>query len=214
MDNKDIRVKFGTAVALLWFQRYEVLKNSSFWDRIKSINFTEVKMNKKTRRIVVLTVVAIFGITTLAFAGWGRGYGHMMGGGYGPMMGRGDWGPGQHHMGGYGYSQGGYYGNLSDEEIAKLDQQRSEFFNATETTRQRLYEKELALRSELAKENPDTSIASNLQSEISNLQSDLDQKRLDYEVKARKSVPNYNRGGRGYGSMMRNGYGGGGYCRW
>lgn len=163
-------------------------------------------MNKKAKRIIVLTVVAIFGITTLAFAGWGRGYGH--------MMGRGDWGPGYHHRGGYGPGQGGYYSNLSDEEIAKLDQQRSEFFKSTENIRQKLYEKELALRSELAKENPDTSKASSLQNEISKLQSDLDQKRLDYEIQARKSVPNYDRGGRGYGPMMGYGPRGGGYCMW
>jgi len=157
-------------------------------------------MNKKTRGIIVLTVVAIFGITTLAFADWGHGYGH--------MMGDGDRGMGYHHRDGYGSGQGGYYSNLSEAEIAKLDQQRSEFFKATENIRQKLYENELALRSELAKENPDTSKASSLQSEISRLQSDLDQKRLDFEIQARKSVPNYDRGSRGYGSR------GHGYCRW
>jgi hypothetical protein len=163
-------------------------------------------MNKKAKRIIILTVVAIFGITTLAFAGWGSGYGH--------MMGRGDWGPGWHHRGGYGSYQGGYYDNLSDEEITRLDQRRAEFFKATDNIRQKLYEKELALRSELAKENLDTSKASSLQSEISSLQSDLDQKRLDYEMQARKSVPNYGRGSRGYGPMMGYGPRGGGYCMW
>ena len=157
-------------------------------------------MNKKAKGIIVLAVVAIFGIATLSFAGWGRGYGHMMGPGWG-------------HMGGYGYGPGGYSGNLSNEEIEKLDKQRSEYFKATENTRQKLYEKELALRSELAKENPDTSKASNLQGEISKLQSDLDQKRLDHEIKARKTSPNYDRGRRGgYGPMMGYGPGGGGYC--
>lgn len=157
-------------------------------------------MNKKAKGIIVLAVVAIFGIATLSFAGWGRGYGHMMGPGWG-------------HMGGYGYGPGGYSGNLSNEEIEKLDKQRSEYFKATENTRQKLYEKELALRSELAKENPDTSKASNLQGEISKLQSDLDQKRLDYEIQARKTSPNYDRGRRGgYGPMMGYGTGGGGYC--
>ena len=161
-------------------------------------------MNKKTRGIIVLTVVAIFGITTLAFADWGRGQGHMMRGG--------DRGMGYHHRDGYGHGQGGNYSNLSEDEIAKLDQQRSEFFKSTKNIRQKLYEKELALRSELAKENPDTSKASKLQNEISGLQSDLDQKRLDYEIQARKSVPNYDRGSRGYGPMMGYGSRGGGYC--
>ncbi len=163
-------------------------------------------MKKKAKGILILMVVAIFGITTLAFAGWGRGYSH--------MMGPDSWGPGWHHRGGYGYGQEGYYGNLSAEEIAKLDQQRSEFFKATEDIRQNLYAKELELRSELAKENPDTSKASKLQSDISKLQSNLNQERLNYEIKARKSAPSYNRGPGGYGPMMGYGPRGGGYCMW
>jgi zinc resistance-associated protein len=164
-------------------------------------------MKKKVKGIMVIAVVAIFGIATLAFAGWGRGYGH--------MMGSGGWGPGWHQRGGYEYGQGGgYYGNLSADEIAKLDQQRAEFFKATENIRQKLYEKEVALRSELAKEDPDTSKASTLQSDTSKLQSNLDQKRLDYEIQARKTAPNYNRGQRGYGPMMGYGPRGGGSCMW
>lgn len=159
-------------------------------------------MKKKAKGILILTVVAIFGITTLSFAGWGRGYGH--------MMGPDSWGPGMNS--GYMYDQGGNYGNLSADEIAKLDQQRTEYFKATENIRQNLYEKELALRSELAKEDPDTSKASTLQSDISKLQSNLDQERLNYEIKARKSAPNYNRGSGGYGPMMGYGPRGGGYC--
>ena len=148
-------------------------------------------MNKKAKGIMVIAVVAIFGITTLAFAGWG----------------------GMHS--GYGYGQEGYSGNLSTDEITKIDQQRAEFFKATEDIRQKLYEKELALRSELAKKNLDTSMASKLQSDISKLQSNLDQKRLDYEIRARESVPSYNRGRGGYGSMMGYGpRGSGGYCMW
>ena len=51
--------------------------------------------------------------------------------------------------------------------MAKLDQQRAEYFKATENLRQDLYAKQLELRSELAKENPDTSKVSKLQSDIS-----------------------------------------------
>jgi zinc resistance-associated protein len=168
------------------------------------LNLMEVKMKNTAKGILILTVVAIFGITTLAFAGWGQGYGH--------MMGPDSWGPGMHS--GNGYDQEGYYVNLSADEIAKLDQQRSEYFKATENVRQNLYEKELALRSELAKEDPDTSKASTLQSDISKLQSTLDQERLNYEIKARKSAPNYNSGQRGYGTMMGYGPRGGGSCMW
>lgn len=163
-------------------------------------------MKKKTKGIIVLTVVAIFGFTTLAFAGWGNGCN------YG--MGRDNRSANMDHRGGSGHGQGQYYGNLSEQEIAKIEQQRTGFFKATENNRQMLYEKELALRSELAKENPDTSKASNLQSEISKLQSDLDQTRLDYQIQARKSVPNYGRGDSGYGHMMGNGPRGDRYCMW
>jgi len=166
-------------------------------------------MNRKAKGILILTVVVIFGVSTLAFAGWSRGYGH--------MMGPDSWGPGMHggYMhGGYMSGQGRYYGNLSSDEIAKLDQRRNEYLKATENTRQKLYEKELALRSELAKENPDTGKASKLQSDISTLQGNLDQKRLGYEIETRKSVPNYDRGSEGYGPMMGYGSGGGAYCRW
>lgn len=158
-------------------------------------------MNKKALGIMVFAIVAVISITSLAFAGWGNGCG------YG--MGRGNNDGGWNHQGGYGHSQQGYNGNLSTEEIAKLDQQRADFFKATDSTRQKLYEKELALQSELAKENPDTGKASKLQGEISRLQSDFDQKRLDYEIQARKSVPNYSQGSGRRGSMMS-----GGYCRW
>ncbi|MDZ7581197.1 MAG: periplasmic heavy metal sensor [Deltaproteobacteria bacterium] len=156
-------------------------------------------MKRNIKGIMTLAVLAVFGISTFAFAGWGDGYGHMMGPG---MMGPG-WQQG-----------GGNYGNLSADEIAKLDQQRSEFFKATEGLRQQLYEKELALQGELSKDNPDTSKASTLQSEISELRGELDQKRLDYEMQARKSVPGYNRGYRGHGPMMGYGPRGGGYCMW
>jgi len=165
-------------------------------------------MNKKVSKIIVLTIAAIFGVGSMAFAGWGYGCDYDYG------MGRGNYGAGWNHGGGHGYGQGQYYGNLSNEEIAKIDQQRAEFFKATENSRQKLYENELALQSELAKENPDTGKASNLQGEISRLQSDLDQKRLDYEFRARKSAPNYDQGRRGYGPMMGYNSPRGGYCSW
>jgi zinc resistance-associated protein len=176
-------------------------------------------MNNKAKGITVLTVVAIFGIAALALAGWGPGYGYMMGSGSWPrgngyMMGPGGWGPGMYQRGGYGYGQEGYYGNLSAEDMTKLDQQRAEYFKATENIRQKLYENELALRSELAKQNPDNGKAASLQSEISKLQGELDQKRLDYDIQARKATPNYNGGYGGYGPMMGYGPGGGGYCMW
>jgi zinc resistance-associated protein len=161
-------------------------------------------MNRGIKAIMVLMVVVIFSITTMAFAGWGRGGGQMMG----PEGS----GPGWHKRGGCVYGQSAFAGNLTEEEIAKLEEQRAQFFVATEDIRQKLYEKELALRSELVKENPDSAVASTLQSEISNLQGDFDQKRLDYEIQTRKLVPNHKRGFMGHGMMTGRGCGGGGCC--
>ena len=160
------------------------------------------------RNTLIITGIALL-VSIVAVSAFAHGPGWSRGQGYGNMMGSNFWG-----SGGHGYSQEGYYGNLSAEEIAKLDQQRSEFFKATEDIRQNLYAKELELRSELAKENPDTSKASKLQSDISKLQSNLDQKRLNYEIKARKSAPSYNRGPGGYGPMMGYGPRGGRRCMW
>jgi zinc resistance-associated protein len=173
----------------------------------KSNHNKEEKMKRNT--LIITGIALLISISAVyAFAhdsGWSRGRG------YGHMMGHDSWGPGMH--GGYMYDQRGDYDNLSADEIAKLDQQRAEYLKATENIRQKLYEKELALRSELAKEDPDTGKASTLQSDISKLQSNLDQERLNYEIKARKSAPNYNRGSGGYGPMMSYSPRGSGYCR-
>lgn len=101
------------------------------------------------------------------------------------------------------------------DEILKLDQQRADFLRETENTRQQLYEKNQTLQSGLAQENPDTAKASSLQNDISKLQNDLDQKRLEDDIQARKSAPNYNRGYKGgHVSMMSHGYRSGGDCGW
>jgi Spy/CpxP family protein refolding chaperone len=157
-------------------------------------------MMKKTltgKGLIILTIVAVIGFGTYAFAGWGMGYDHH--------------GPGWHH-GGYGYpGTGNMMGNLSDEEIQKMDAQREAFFKSTEDLRQKVYEKELALQSEFAREKPDTKKAASLQKDISELQAQIDQKRIDHIVEMKKINPNAgrrytDRGGMGNGSSY------GGYC--
>jgi zinc resistance-associated protein len=155
------------------------------------------------RSLMVLTIVAVLGFGAYAFADWGMGPG-MMGG-------WGNHGPGWNH-GGYGYNAyGDMMGNFSDDEIQEMNSQRNTFFEATEDLRQDLYAKQLELRSELAKENPDPKRASNIQNDMSKLQAQLDQKRIDHMVEMRKINPNTGRGFMGRGGM---GYGGGpgGYC--
>ena len=163
--------------------------------------------------LIILTVVAFLGFGAYAFADWGMGPG-MMGG-------WGNYGPGWHHEG-HGYnSYGNMMGNLNDDEIQEIYSQRNKFFKATENLREDIYSKQLELRSELTKKNPDSKKAVNLQGDISKLQAQLDQKRIDHMVEMRKINPNAGRGFMGYRGMGhgRMGYGGmgygagpGGYC--
>jgi Spy/CpxP family protein refolding chaperone len=157
-----------------------------------------------SRTILILTVFALTGMGASALAGWGAmGYGH-----HGPMHhGWGHHGPGWKSGGGWGP---GYMGNLSDDEIKTLQKERNAFFEATQDLRQEIYQKELELRSEFAKKTPDAKKAAKLQREISNLEADFDQKRLDHQMKMRKISPKAGRGfmgGRPMGSGMM-GYGG------
>ncbi|MCF8051809.1 MAG: periplasmic heavy metal sensor [Desulfobacterales bacterium] len=169
--------------------------------------------------LTAIALIATLAVASYAFAGWGRDWGHM---GYGPhhreMMGDyGGYGPGP---GEYGprYGQGrGFGSNLSQEQIEKMETQREAFFKETEPIRQRLYEKEMALRNELAKENSDADAAKALQKEISELRSDFDQKRLEHRMEMRAIAPEI---GQGYGSAgpgyaprgPRGGGYGPGYC--
>ena len=83
------------------------------------------------------------------------------------------------------------------------------FYKETESIRLKIYEKELAVRSELAKENPDAKKASDLQKELSEFESDFNQKKIDHKLALRKANPNFNRGFMGRGGMMSYGPG---YC--
>jgi hypothetical protein len=164
-----------------------------------------MNFSKTGKIFILLATVAVLAIAATSFAGWGRGhwgYGYHMGPGYGMHR-------------GWGQDPRGYGSNLSDEDIAALDSERQAFFDATSDLRKNLYQKELELRSELAKAEPDAKKAAGLQKEISDLESELDQKRLDHRIKMRKNFPRFGAGGYGYGprgrGMGRGMYGGGGY---
>ena len=164
--------------------------------------------NRTFRNLILLTAtVSLVGIGATAFAGWGRGYGRQMG-----------WGGGPGGCPGYGYGPGATQDiALSDEQIKAIEEERSAFRKDTENLRQNLRVKELELRTELAQENPDTKKALALQKEISSLESDLDQKRIEHRIKMQKIMPEagrgykMGRGGRGYGPGYGRGFGKGGY---
>lgn len=133
--------------------------------------------------LVIMAIVAVVALSVTAYAGWGMmGYGQ--GGGQCPGVRGGGYGPGSGYM----------MGNLTEDEAKKINDQRDEFFKATEDLRQDIYAKELELNSELAKKNIDTEKAAKIQKEISELESKFAQKRLDHMIKMKKLNPSLARG--------------------
>ena len=167
-------------------------------------------MNNFVKAVAVLAIAGIVGFAATSFAGWGRGGGGNC------------WGQGS-GWGQRGYGPSGNQGNLSNEQITRLDKERQAFFEETRNLRENLYQKELELRSELAKADPDAQKAAGLQAEISDLAAQLDQKRIDHRIKMQKDNPEffagrgYGKGGRGmgrglYGQGMGRGFQGQGGC--
>lgn len=158
------------------------------------------KMSKHmtSKAIMVVMILAIVGFGTYAFAGWGMDYSRSGSGHQGRGLHQGGWG-------GHGYMMG----NLSDDEIEQIEKERESFFKATENLRQDIYRKDLELRGELAKENPDIKKAEKMQKEMSDLEAKIDQKRIEHMIKMKKINSNM---GKGYGPGQGRGYGRGGYC--
>ena len=144
--------------------------------------------NYINKAIMVLSVIAILAFGAYAFADWGMGYGH----------------PGRDYHGRGHYDQGmdrrgwenpGYMmGDLSEEQIRKLDKEREAFYEATEDLRQETYRKELELRTELSRANPDAKKAASIQKEISKLEARLNQKQIDHIIAVKKINPNAGQG--------------------
>ena len=155
------------------------------------------------RNTLIFAGIALF-VSIAAVSAFAHGPGWGRGGGWGHH------GPGWHHRGDYGQR---YDDQMSKEEYKQWEQKREAFFTETQDMRANLYEKERELQNELAKSEPDAAKASGLQKEISELQSKLDQKRIDHMIEMRKLNPNAGRGFTGGGGPMM-GYGprGGGYC--
>src|SRR5210317_924413 len=131
-----------------------------------------MKMNNFAKAVTVVAIVGVVGYAATSFAGWGRGGGNCWGQGSGWAQ--------------RGSGPAGYQDNLSDEEIDKFNQERQAFFEDTSELRENLYQKELELRSELAKKDPDAKKAVSLQKDIPELERQLDQKRVEQRIKMQK----------------------------
>ena len=148
-----------------------------------------MKIKNLSKTLIVLTLVAIMGIGATAFAGKDKGNAR-----YAQS--------GQYGCDGSGYGRGygnhGFMGNLSEEEIAKLNEERNAFSKATQDLRQNIYQKRLELNSELAKKNPDPKKAGALQKELSGLKGQLDQKRTQHRIRMNKINPEFGQMGRSF----------------
>ena len=76
----------------------------------------------------------------------------------------------------------GYDGHLSDATIKKLNAEQESFISATEALRQTIYEKELYLKAELVKRQPDIGTALGFQKEISGARGQFEQKMIEHLI--------------------------------
>jgi len=154
------------------------------------------------RRLTILGIMLLSGLLAapvIVWAhGWGWGGGHMMG----------NWGRGPGY---YDRDDQGYPSALTREQAERLSDLDRKFYDATRELRDKLWSQSAELNAALAEPNPDTSKVTALQKEVSDLRAKLDEKRVTYELEARKIAPDARySGGYGYGGHMR-GYGRGGY---
>ena len=76
----------------------------------------------------------------------------------------------------------GYDGHLSNATIKKLNAEQLSFIRATEALRQKIYEKELYLKAELVKKQPDIGTALSFQKEISEARGQFEQKMVEHLI--------------------------------
>lgn len=149
-------------------------------------------MKKTAKRIVIaVSVIALVGIGSYAFAGWGMGYGRGMHGGMG-------YGPG----GGYDcpFDGPGMGANPDPETAGAIQAARKAFFEETAGLRNKIHQKTQALEYALAAEKPNAEEASAIQKELSGLRAEFDQKRVAHQIEMRTDFPELAAGfGRGHG---------------
>jgi zinc resistance-associated protein len=116
------------------------------------------------------------------------------------------WGGGKNY-GGSGYGSCWYEGeDLTDNQRAELEKLHQQYVDDTAKLREEIWNKSAEIDTLLNASNPDPKKAKALQKEISDLKAKMSDKRVDFELKARKIAPNA-RSGRGYGKGYGRGYG-------
>jgi zinc resistance-associated protein len=156
-----------------------------------------MKTTRTTQSMIIAALFLIAGAgVAFAHGGWGgddcgcrrhRG-GAMMGPGCqgrmtGPGQGNAMMGPGQ----GRGFH--GKHANLSDEDRAKIDAAREKFFDETRSLRRDMDDQAYALHKEMNRDDPDSGKVVQLQKQLSKLQAEFDQKRVQHRLEMRKLWP-------------------------
>jgi zinc resistance-associated protein len=150
------------------------------------------------RLIGIVAIVLLVGAIAVPLMAYGPGGGR---GGY--MM------SGRDGNTNYGPSNRGYNDNLTTEQREQLDALNKKFFDETAQLRNDLWTKGTELDNVLNAADPDMEKAKAIQSEMSDIQAKLAEKRVEFQVEAQKINPNARYGG-GYGrGMMDNGARGG-----
>jgi Spy/CpxP family protein refolding chaperone len=92
-------------------------------------------------------------------------------------------GPGYGHRRGMMRGQGGAMGaNLTPEQRQQLHTARQEFYNETQPLRHQIREKQFALQAQLNQQEPDEAAVDQLQQELSDLQQQFDQLRVQHQL--------------------------------
>ena len=164
-----------------------------------------MKIRKRLRELIgIPIVITVAGFGSIALSDQsttGTPYNQGM---QGRQMGSGGQGWGHRGSSWDDWSRGGQgnMGNMSPEDMQRLQQERDAFLKETEGLRQDLYNKDLELRNELGKQNPDDRKVADLQKEISQLETQFYRKRDEHMVKMQKINSNMGRGYMRGGGMM------------
>jgi len=97
-------------------------------------------------------------------------------------------------------------GDVSESQRAELEKLEKKFFDETASLREQIWKKSRELNTLLDSPDSDAKKVRSLQSEISNLKAKMAEKRVDFELEARKIAPDA-RFERGYGRGRGRGYG-------
>ena len=143
--------------------------------------------------IGVISFALIFGLPFLAFAQSDAPQSQRQSphGGNHMMEGR-----GEHHSSIYGVNA-----NLSEEQVKKIEQERQSYWEQNRDLRAQIFQKNLELRAEIAKLQPDPKKATELQKELSNMEAQLDRKYIDHILRIKTINPYFAVGH----DMMRSG---------